>query len=141
MTLTKELIDSTPVGRELDALVAEYLMGWQFCAVNEPFRFHKERGGLILEGKHPERFPDSGGTIPNRWQPSTSIADAWQVVEHLNKSHYLEMMQAWISGGSDGGELGFKISFRRFKEYESTQDVLSATAPEAICRAALLTVL
>jgi Phage ABA sandwich domain len=63
-------------GRELDALVAEKVMGW------EPYH-----DGAWLTG---EQLPDWGGPqiVGRTWSPSTDITAAWQVVEKLNAQRY-----------------------------------------------------
>lgn len=57
--------------REIDALVAEKVMGWS--------RYHD---GAWLTA---EELPDHGGfrIISGSWSPSTDIAAAWQVVERM----------------------------------------------------------
>lgn len=67
--------DAQPVrgaGRELDAIIAEKVMGWTL-ADGTRWETRRELGYDILIGN---------------WAPSTSIADAWQVVEKLNRSKY-----------------------------------------------------
>lgn len=149
MTLTKELILSTPVGRELDALVAEYVLGyhWVFTNADVPWweqgvselrspSFCKNAntkegwltdGGALMEyGEGAKRT--SYVTYPSY---STNIAHTWQVVEHLTRT-----TKQWftLNRYCTGCEAQFEID-----QFEYSFDAL--TAPEAICRAALLTLL
>lgn len=81
-------------GLELDVLIAEVLMSWPRIGDNEPFRLHKEHGGVIVNGV-PEKLPDSGGTIPEQWRPSTELKDAVLVAEKLREDGWLVIMK-WM---------------------------------------------
>lgn len=103
--------ETIPAGRELDALVAEKVMGFEVTNY-EPIGIRK--GGWILP-------------IPNY---STEIKDAWEVVEKLN------LFEKYLLAKSDvnwciGGDFSRELSFEE-------QAIASGnTAPLAICRAAL----
>lgn len=98
--------------RELDALVAEHVMGI---------------------------YP----LVATAWANySTSIADAWQVVEHIRNltddSGYL----LWIKNSPGGNYKVEIVAFVRRPLYKEIMekpfgDVIAATAPIAICLAAL----
>lgn len=105
-------------GRELDALVAEKVMGWE------------QR--LSVEDDANDRWVYQTGTKPpyavarlmDMWHPSTSIADAWLVVEKLGGNFCLNtplQTSGWqcVIGGPHFA------------------DVTASTAPHAICLAAL----
>lgn len=136
--MTREEILSLPAGRELDVLVAEKVMGWR-CTIGETS--HK---GRVIAWP----FPDRSGI---EFEPSTDIAAAWLVVEHIRGwkplcrrdpcdyfaidspqvgNDYPDPPGAWCVGWHDyaGGE--------RISSVEAKAD----TAPLAICRAALLAV-
>lgn len=70
-------------GRELDALVAERVMGLPVKWGEDPYR---EIGMPSKEGRQPHLKGRAGG-VEYDWAPvprySTDIAAAWQVVEHL----------------------------------------------------------
>lgn len=115
-------------GRELDALVAEKVMG--FNKVTEIVVDHEPPHELY-------RAPDGRGYYPNRIPLySTSIADAWQVVEKLAREGKHLALQA-------PGSLDMNECYRRFKQWTAdfTYDIDSEgradTAPLAICLAAL----
>ncbi len=57
-------------GREMDALVAEKVMGW---------KFGKDPVGLSCWVVSIDR------TVDRCWSPSTDIAAAWEVVEKINQ--------------------------------------------------------
>lgn len=129
------------VGRELDAAVAERVMGWDwFTAVNvnvlvPPEHHWRVQRSWHIPGKHGEeddidsaRFYDSrngGKQAPVVPAYSTDIAAAWAVVEKLyDQGWRLEIM--W-------GRL-FWVEFQRA---HAIAQATAPTAPEAICRAAL----
>ncbi len=70
-------------GRELDARVAEEVMGWKV-----------DREAWTVAKPHKEK-PDTFWCVPliegywGAWNPSTHIADAWRVVEKLNSDGYI----------------------------------------------------
>ena len=122
--MTREEILVLPAGAEMDALVAERVMGWLRIGPDEPYRFHKEMGGIIGPDGRPARF--AAGEIPFDWFPSTRIADAWDVVEKLagglEEGDRFEVIRL--------GETVWRAGFTIF--------VTADTAQLAICRAALL---
>jgi hypothetical protein len=61
-----------PAGQELDALIAERVMGW-----------HVER--YATYGAPSDHWHDATGSrvASSDWSPSTDIAAAWQIVERL----------------------------------------------------------
>lgn len=116
--ITSEKILAMEAGTELDALVAERVMGW-----------HLYSG----EARAPNGIPwiDNDGvgvgrSHPAGWSPSTDIAAAWEVVEQMGHEMKLEYI------GSA------KVTFR---VTSSRQVSATGTAPLAICRAALLSIL
>jgi hypothetical protein len=137
-------------GRELDALVAERVMGWT--------GIHCMMGGGPygpMEGFTPHGDPTGHG-IANKSVPaySTSISAAWEVVErfkteradHGHSETLFEVVKVmdhwaaryyWVSYNSD-------MFLAAGVPRESTEEFARAsgeTAPLAICRAALLTTL
>lgn len=103
-------------GRELDALVAEKVMEWQDCMLD-----NKPIDGL---GKTPEGR--TAVIIPNY---STNIAAAWEVVEKMrNLGWFFDLnFQASYTAMF---RTDYLITTRRFEEKEET-------APHAICLGAL----
>ena len=116
-------IDTLSAGHEMDALVAEHIMGWE-----------RQGSGWNVNGSI--SWPDpEGNTTPLAWVKdfpfSSDIAAAWQVVEKLildNKLFELEFYQESVDSRPRWGA-AFGI--------ESYAD----TAPLAVCRAALKAVL
>lgn len=105
-------------GRELDALIAEKVMGW------------------TRKGE---------GWCPPGWEStfmlsaySTDIAAAWQVVEHFDRSKWCFDLEAFDAAGEDAWGARF-VSWEQlhpvFRGYEPRE--YAATAPLAICKAAL----
>lgn len=116
-------IDQLAVGQELDALIAEKIMGWRYS--------DKPIGGATF-WQDPEKDFMSGYLTPKKY--SFYITDAWEVVEKLARQG-LTMNLQWK--GSD-------------REYPLTAEVtfskgwtmgwaVADTAPHAICLAALQT--
>lgn len=114
-----------PAGRELDALIAEKVMGW--APVHDGLNFRWADGG-DYEKRH--RYVCD-------WSPSTDIAAAWQVVERMDSlGWYLT-----IDRLSSGERVRFwRCEWMRYtEENEKCGDCWedADTAPLAICRAAL----
>jgi len=118
-----------PAGRDLDALVAEKMMGW----------ITGEHNGRKVIGPPVGNMGPIGDPgvwayadeVPVDWilPYSTSIAAAWQVVEEI-KRRGLHWWIADCSGGY-GAHVRFEHDRRTFASAEAE------TLPLAICRAAL----
>jgi hypothetical protein len=124
-------VDQLAPGPELDALVAEKVMGWKQSAVNGIYWVDQE--GKVRARRRSLMFE-------KMWAPSSDIAAAWEVVEKLSDRFMFSLDQVhkntkdgkprpaqWAAGflslnPSDGAA------------YWSER---SETAPLAICRAAL----
>ena len=127
--MTRDEILNMPAGREMDALVAEKVMGWTNPRITPSGRF---RITPPMGGKY------HGGQMPPKY--STDIAAAWQVVEWL-----MERGDVFVEYWSDGEW------FVADKPVGVRQDATTAmcdgkatgemSAPLAICRAALLAVM
>lgn len=122
-----------PAGRDLDAIIAEGIMGWTDCDPAKRVE-ELETGELVGIGE---------GTAPGKWFPkfkarqlipaySTDIAAAWTVVEYWKAKHHEVCLEhegcpteLWDFTIYKGGVFG---PFRAAGE----------TAPLAICRAALM---
>lgn len=126
MTLTHHLIEQTPIGRELDALVAEYVLGWR----------RLPRVGAWVE-------PHGGFTKHGVPAYSTDIASAWLVVEHLQSNKLYTAFQnvVYFDKGIDIDRVGWNAEAGGLKMGSPHAEATAPTAPEAICRAALLSVL
>jgi len=114
-------------GPELDALVAERVMGWGLW---DGPGYPEGRSGLYLigaEGQVYKTSPPDGS-----WSPSTNIAPAWEVVERLeNTGFYWKFVRH-----SDGLYLTFsqppvllEIADAQISQWDKL--------PHAICLAAL----
>ena len=115
-------IEEMEAGPEMDALVAEQVMGWHW--------------GEAEDGVATWTHTDSGiawAVAEPTFSPSTNIADAWQVVEKLIGLGY------WISLSHNGNQHAACWDFRLCdRATESKREIaIEATAPLAICRAAL----
>jgi hypothetical protein len=116
-------------GSELDALIAEKVMG-----------FKKE--WQPLWNKHHWLLPN-GLVIDTNWSPSTDIATAWLVVEKLRLTVWPTEDGRWFVfrdefGTGYGDEYWFGGSdFSKRLEEPSYEWVVAETAPLAICLSAL----
>jgi hypothetical protein len=113
--MTQDEILVLPAGRELDAMVAEQVMGW----VREEPRWYNRQGGFE--------------SIVDLWQPSVSHNQAFIVVERFSVPKFYVRLCSTVTGrwrcdidlcGGDG----------------PTRSCSAWTVPLAICRAALLAV-
>ena len=118
-------------GREMDALVAVKVMGWENvqAAAYTPF-------GRDVCGTDPTH---EGGWDGNGRKPlphySTAIPSAWAVVEHLGLS-VINSNGKWYAGRFDGGLWDHGPIDGDLRP--DPQDSAADTASEAICRAALI---
>lgn len=116
-------------GRELDALVAEKVMGWRPIThlSGEPVAdgwVGFWDGDWFRWTTRPESDePDAS----KEWLPSTSIADAWLVVEKY------EHFKMWRNPFTKKFSAEFYTEFGKRNKWAASAD----TAPEAICLAAL----
>lgn len=119
-------IDAMQAGRELDALVAERVMG---CHVISGFDWYSHPTAFCACDNHDHEQACSHivGILAHY---STDISAAWQVVEHVNK------MGDWSVWQLGNGNWRACILFDQCIMGDGTGE----TAPLAICRAALSTV-
>jgi hypothetical protein len=122
MTLTREEILSRTPGPELDALIAEHVMGW---TTSESWD-----GRYWVDADKCSRYEKK------EFKPSQYINIAWEVVTHLMNDHKDVIVQC----------VSFEVN-RLFDcaIYEHKEELAVTTmlgsAPEAIGKAALLAVL
>lgn len=128
MTLTREEILQEPPGIRLDQWVSKYVMGYEtrrYYRSDDPQSYDEF---YIVDNKKYENV-----YYTSEWQPSKYIDAAWIVVEKMRQTHWID-----ISGGlklhlvspytCQIGAYGVPGSLYADGE----------TAPEAICKAALL---
>ena len=117
MKLTREEILSLLPGRELDALIAKHVMGLDMVEDQLP--------------QLPRYYLTDYEKTIHRDVPlySSDISAAWEVVTHLKSKYWYFML-------SDENE-GWEASFY-WDPHRPAYEALSAEAPQAICKAALL---
>jgi len=140
--MTRDEILNMPAGREMDALVAEKVMGWINVEKTTWSNFRADGtrfgGGEELRGTPPNHYDINPVMYPVK-NYSTDIAAAWQVVEKMQAAH------EWYF--HFGNKLYiFNIVDDNGEPEEDHRITLVAhntshTAPLAICRAALLAVM
>lgn len=119
MTYTREQILNMPAGRELDALVAEEVMGWK----------RRVDFDLVEDTDVLARYEPFSMEV-REFHPSSDISAAWEVLNHLIK-------------------LGAEVNVGFYKEWVCSIDYpigcnwreVATTASEAICKASLLAVM
>lgn len=121
MSVTPTEIDALEAGRELDALVAEKVMGWQVIETDDCNGI--DNYWLSKDGQHVWLLPhDFEAALPSY---STDIAAAWAVVEKM-------VADGWDWKASPDGwafTKGIKVAFAA-----GTSDIRTTLL---ICRAAL----
>jgi hypothetical protein len=141
-TLTVEDIDSMEAGAQMDALAAEFIMGWErhsehlwWDVENSQWWSHDAVEVTSAEVDSPNG-PVAYSFIAS-FNPSTGIFDAWEVVEHLRA-------QDWEMTLTVNHYLSAPWDCRLFLMLPTNPDAPmartiahGATAPLAICRAAL----
>lgn len=119
--------ETMQAGRELDALIAEKVMGWP------PKPAHAGWQGDVVpslaDPKWVQAGPDRGWEMVFLPNYSTDIAAAWKVVEKMRETPKPFFSLAWyISGRWGAAFLGHD---------DGTDAEMADTAPHAICLAAL----
>lgn len=106
------------MSREIDALIAEHVMGWAYRELHDVW-IPQEIEGEILDN-----------ILADEWRPSEDIGDAWEVIEALK---YL-----WFQVGRENC-LGERYDVHCYNHPDMTDKVsaFADTAPMAICLAAL----
>ena len=116
--------------REIDALVAEKVMGRRLRQPGEKYEqfkfYYATRSGLLVMD---DGFPNTDPTF----HPSTDIAAAWQVVEEMGGGNSVILSWRPMTGPSDG----FLKKAGKWHCVIGLTEVIAATAPLAICLAAL----
>src|SRR4030042_3346242 len=127
--MTKDEILNMPAGREMDALIAEKVMGWKISLIDLTYggRWENIETGELMGGIQ-------------YWNPSENISAAWEVVEKM-KSEGWEILIQWANWNEIPDE---PLEYSWYVDYEFyTNDVkdwrgyqASADTPSlAICRA------
>jgi hypothetical protein len=137
--MNKEQISNMPAGREMDALIAERVMGMQWYSWTD-----EAMGGIIRGLRFPDRFSYAVLEFYERTtieypalEPySTDVKAAWGVVEKMTPLYRFGLAQV------ESGRFWFAQfeNIEHFGEWEAFESE-DETAPLAICRAALLAVL
>ena len=126
--MTSEDILELEPGPELDRLVAERVVGWSDA--KDVSKYYPGDGVW--------RSPDGHPLHGERWSPSSDIAAAWEVVDHLaSKGFSFTLLQT--------GENHFLVKvWNNDPGWNRVKNPVAfeiGPAPLAICRAALLTVM
>ena len=109
-------------GRELDALVAEQVMGWVCCGDARNFWHTGAEYRTLSE------------TSYGSFAPSTDIAAAWEVVAKMLETHTVDVNAIPGESVIQWGVTMQKMPFAaRYPEHGAC----AKTAPEAICLCAL----
>jgi len=132
-TLTQDKILNMKAGKEIDTLVAEKIMDLVPCE-NWYLQEITMIGPIYIRNQH--KCKHDGKCYPKEYVPecSTNISSAWRVVDKLwGKFNFaINRMDMY-----DGDYIASVMAFNR-NEWKSAH---ANTAPLAICRAALLTLL
>jgi hypothetical protein len=133
--MTRDEILAMEPGRELDALVAEKVMGWTVFRSETPNHYD------LLDEEYAHGFPpgEDINSVPFEIEEyTTDISPAWKVLEkHRNRKNLVTLV---------GDEKKWKCRITAMINVVYGIDVHDTqcefkTAPEAICKAALLAVM
>jgi len=115
-------------GRELDALIAEKVMGWTPC-------YHDDDVVVAWRDENGyEKFFTDPTQSDNEWSPSTDMNDAWVVVERLRESKTFSLHDIW----DEEDIIMFNATFQHNDTYHVVNyESYANTAPLAICLASL----
>jgi hypothetical protein len=132
-------IDNLQAGRELDALVAEKVMGWDVLRYDNGTIVIVERDDK--DGIFCNQI-DADDTINHAiwWSPSTRINDTWRVVNKFCNDWEWEIGYGEVTGQEAMGWYAMLIPLDTEKDnwlVENWPFAYGDTAPLAICRAAL----
>lgn len=118
-------------GRELDALIAERVMGLNPVKNSNPYNmiFTRRRDWVDMDDYYYEGEDDGYHFVDEVPHYSTDIAAAWKVVEHMKADGWQCHMRGWVN--SNDWQCGFVHPGGQMSW--NTAD----TAPLAICCAAL----
>ena len=114
-------IDEMKPGRELDALVAEKVMGWRRVSEGEPYFWPTQKMIDRIKELHPDVLAVDYFPAPLF---SADIAAAWQIVEKADW---------WQMESVETGEVWVILAINESYSYDATANA----APHAICLAAL----
>lgn len=124
--MTREEILKLEPGFELDRLVAEKVMGWE-----EGYEFVCDGWGLLY-------YVNFGLERKRPWSPSTNIATAWEVIEHLVPEYNIGLFNSCDLKNPSQGT--WYVEIRATRHGAPPCEAGAETAPLAICCAALLAV-
>lgn len=130
--MTRDEILNMKAGREMDALIAIKVMGWEWKPVGDRFINHERL--THPDGKHygGMRYSDGEIEYTNRLEEySTNMGAAWEVVEAMEGKWFWFSLSNVVPNSGDA--IVYEAKFNQVYTCEET-------APLAICRAALLAV-
>ena len=135
--MKKDYIENMPAGKEMDEMVAEKVMGWHkgTLTFSDGSTLSGKEDWLDAEGHYMHGIKQENGWYEDdedfhllHWHPSESILWAWEVVEKM-------------LGEDCFGESLFLENHGLIWDAGFREHAYADTAPLAICRAALLTVM
>jgi hypothetical protein len=147
--MTRDEVLNMPAGREMDALIAEKVMGWIYSDSWEQLVPSGHADPPIWSDwewdieeltyvKHPINMMGGvsyRGDKPYIPEYSTNISAAWKIVEKMINDGY-DIVDIWHENVVD---VGWAMEW--IKDGNGDNSIGSDTAPLAICKAALLTAL
>jgi hypothetical protein len=122
-TITYDEIMSMQPGREMDAIVAEKVMHGKLESIKT----------LAPEPMYYWNFSETHQPWAKDWKPSIDILSAWDVVTKLSKRYIIG-----VNGDEDEWSCDITPRFQEDEEHMGLIRSHAKTAPEAICKAALL---
>ena len=142
--LTEQIdIDSMPAGVEMDALVAERVMGCKPEPWLDSHGYKSYRCTCLLSYPHNSRTGPMADLDLKSY--SGDIAAAWEVIERLRNEYQCAVWIFTCEGNFQKGDPRFTVTVGRWNneklERNWEETVSASTVPLAVCRAALKTVM
>jgi len=128
--VTRDEVLAMKPGRELDSLVAEKVMGWEYFPA-------QVTGTLVRLGYF---FDPVSGEAHHHWSPSTDISAAWEVeaaAMEIDRLEYVAALMQVVWNDMNYIELADPDNMTA---WQAIPDLLRAT-PEQRCKAAILAVM
>jgi len=120
--MTRAEILNTPAGKEMDALIAEKVMGWKKLSGKVNILVRQSIDLIMLNDGAQELVP----------RYSTDISAAWEVIQHFLGTGRKRPKIDRVSEGE------WRV---QIDDWEPDAVAYSSSAPLAICRAAMLAVI
>ena len=123
--------DTIGPGRELDALIAEKVMGWEVIDYTSHEDVHKAKGPIVYARGASFPVYRNSCSYPERWTPSQDIGAAWDVLMEIQRRTRFVVVK---KDDRERLSMGWVVLW---DPYERGVECSEGDLPVVICRAAL----